>query len=198
MTIIAAIRDPLSDTTWIGSDTRGCRGSIYSDVGFKWVRYGEWAVGNSGNLRAQNVMMAHAEELFVGLSGAYLFTTRARRLLKEDGFDRDKYSFSEDLNQSMILAHPKGLWSIGSDFSIVEVPAGVLWAEGSGREFALGAFHALQATRLGFDDMTQFMPESLRTEIGENLVRKSIEAAIAYDTGCGGRVIVEALIDGQG
>ncbi len=32
-----------------------------------------------------------------------------------------------------MLAHPDGVWSIGADFSILPVPAGVFWAEGSGR-----------------------------------------------------------------
>ena len=58
-------------------------------------------------------------------------------------------------------------------------PPDTLWAEGSGRELALGAAHAL----LSLKDVPNM----------EEIVRQAVDAAIIYDSTCGGTAWLEEL-----
>jgi ATP-dependent protease HslVU (ClpYQ) peptidase subunit len=56
------------------------------------------------------------------------------------------------------------------------------FAIGSGAQFALGALHALHGTRIG----------------AEALARRAVEAAIAFDTYCGGEVQIYRIARRRG
>jgi ATP-dependent protease HslVU (ClpYQ) peptidase subunit len=80
-----------------------------------------------------------------------------------------------------MLARSDGVWNVGADFSVISLPADQLWAEGTGRELALGAAHALL---------------SMNPNVAaKDIVRCAVEAAIAHDTTCGGGPWVEELVE---
>ncbi len=184
MSVVVALTAPEGRSTWIGSDTLYASGSLKL-VGPKWIVRPPWAVGVAGHLRSVNILEHHRENLLAELSGAYEFTRRIRELLREDGFHQDSEGQGPGplgFGQTFILAHPEGAWTIASDFSIVPIPRGQLWAEGSGRELALGAAHARANCGGKFT--------------ARDTVKRAIAAAIAFDTICGGEIWLEELTGG--
>jgi ATP-dependent protease HslVU (ClpYQ) peptidase subunit len=180
VSIIAALWFGNGRGTWIGSDTAVCSDSIRQAFGPKWAVRPPWAIGVAGHLRAANVLFRGADGLLQGLADPHEFALRVRAHLQADGFrDAAAERGPLDLSQIVMLAHPDGVWSIGADFSVLPVPAGTLWAEGSGREVALGAGHALLQAGFGAD--------------GGEVLRRALEAAIALDITCGGEAWVCAL-----
>lgn len=181
MSVIAAISSGRSGSTWIASDTMVCSGNLRQIIGPKWVVHEPWAVGIAGHLRTINVFRHHAEELLGNLADAYEFADRARALLKSDGFGETKESDGPpQFGQMMILARPDVVWTVGTDFSVMPLPADKLWAEGSGRDLAIGAAHALLSVQ-------SELPE-------EAVVQHAVETAIAYDSICGGSVWLKELV----
>ncbi|MBW8269288.1 hypothetical protein [Caldovatus aquaticus] len=172
--------------TWVGSDTVVCADNIRHAFGPKWVVRAPWAIGVAGHLRAANVLFRGAETLLEGLSGPDEFALRARALLQADGFRGGAEERGPlDLAQTLLLARPGGVWAIGADFSILPVPAGTVWAEGSGREVALGAGHAL---------LRAAEAEGRRVD-GAAVLRHTLETAIALDITCGGEAWIRELAE---
>jgi len=79
----------------------------------------------------------------------------------------------------LILARPGEVWSVAADFSVVAIEPGRLWAEGSGRELAIGAAHALVELGSGL--------------AAEQVVRRAVETAMALETSCGGTAWVSPV-----
>lgn len=172
MTVIAAIK--AGKSTWIGSDTLAVNNGTKFCTGPKWRIANGWAVGAAGDLRTHNLIAVYLGDLTGGLVGAFDFTQRMRGLLERDGYNTDKEEGPAAWGQQIILAHKGGVWSIGTCFSIVEIPEGELWADGSGRAYALGAGHVAKGT-------------------SKQRIASAIEAAMRYDSGCGGEVFMAKL-----
>jgi ATP-dependent HslUV protease, peptidase subunit HslV len=91
-----------------------------------------------------------------------------------------KYSFVNDqidekeagpfgnLDSTFLVVGRPGIFYVGPDMSVTRVER--YFAIGSGAQFALGALNALHDSKLGV----------------ETMARRAIEAAIAFDTYCGG------------
>lgn len=182
MSVIAAMYSSRTRSTWVASDTMVSSDSLRQIIGPKWIVRMPWAIGVAGHLRTINVFKHHAAELLENLTDAYEFAVRARDILKTDGYrDSEKGDGPPQFGQTLLLARCGGLWNIGADFSVIALPADQLWAEGTGRELALGAAHAL-------------LSSGANVPAGD-VVRCAVEAAIAYDTTCGGKPWVEELVD---
>lgn len=76
-----------------------------------------------------------------------------------------------------LLAHAGRLWIIGE---LLAMPVRTYAAIGSGAHYALGALYALDERGLLLTDPTRALGQALN-------------AAIRYDTGCGGRITAELL-----
>ena len=178
MTVIAAIHDSKTRTTWVGSDTvshyQGCR----VPVGPKWCITDKWAVGLAGDQTAQILLEHHSDRLFDDLSGPQEFTTRLHAIFKEADFDLKAADNDAVPNcaQSMLLANHDSVWIVTATFSFLRVPG--FWAQGVGKDIALGA--AAAARNLGETD-----PQLILT--------LAITAAIELSTGCLGEVWVAKL-----
>lgn len=180
MSVIAALHDKRSRSTWIGSDTLCCAGDLKLPFGPKWVVRRPWAIGIAGHLRGINLIDQHASELVQAVSGPYQLAERLRDLLKRDGFREGAEERSPmEFGQTLMLARPDGVWTLGSDFSTVALPPDRLWAEGSGRDLAIGAAHVL-LTRSAVPAPAE-------------VVSCAIETAVAFDIGCGGEAWVFEL-----
>ncbi len=179
MSVIAALHDRRSQSTWIGSDTLCCAGNLKLPFGPKWVVRRRWAIGIAGHLRTINLIDRHASELVQDLSGPYELAQRLRDLLKADGFREGQEERGPlEFGQTLMLARPDSVWVLGFDFSTVVLPPDRLWAEGSGRDLAIGAAHVL----------------ATQAAAPANVVRCAIETAVAFDTGCGGDAWVFQLV----
>jgi ATP-dependent protease HslVU (ClpYQ) peptidase subunit len=173
MSIIAALCSSTTCSTWIASDTMVCSGALRQIAGPKWIVRRPWAAGVAGHLRTINVLQHHAAELLQGLASPYEFAHRVRELLSADGYSSAKNDGGPpEYGQMLMLAHPGGIWAVAADFSVMPLPVDRLWAEGSGRELALGAAHALLAADAGLAE--------------KDVVRHAVDAAIVYDSNCGG------------
>ena len=98
-----------------------------------------------------------------------------------------KYSFVNDqidekeagpfgnLDSTFIVAGRAGIFYVGPDMSVTKVKH--YFAIGSGAQFALGALNALYDSKLD----------------AEAIARRAIEAAIAFDTYCGGDVRIHRV-----
>lgn len=181
MSVIAAMTCSATGSTWIGSDTLMCSATLRQIVGPKWIRHSPWALGVAGHLRALNLFQHNAAELLGNLDGPFEFAGRARELLKADGFTTETNGSGGPIvyGQMLILARPGAVWAIAADFSVMALAPDRLWAEGSGRELAVGAGHAL--VNSGFD------------LAADDIVRRAVETAIAYETSCGGEAWVDRL-----
>ncbi|MBI4183010.1 MAG: hypothetical protein HY521_03300 [Proteobacteria bacterium] len=185
MSVIVALCDPRSGGTWIGSDTLVWSGEIKQEFGPKWFVREPWAMGAVGHVRTANVVERQAGDLLRDLADAFEFARRVREALRSDGFhDQEDSRGPAEFGQTLMLASAAGVWTIGSDFSVISVPRGRPWAEGSGRELALGAAHALLS-----------LPEPPSAEA---VVRAAIGAAIAYDGACGGQPWLARLVAPSG
>jgi ATP-dependent protease HslVU (ClpYQ) peptidase subunit len=101
-----------------------------------------------------------------------------------------KYSFVNDqidekeagpfgnLDSTFIVAGRAGIFYVGPDMSVTKVEH--YFAIGSGAPFALGTLHGLFDSRLG----------------AEAIARRGVEAAIAFDTYCGGDVQIHRVAGG--
>lgn len=155
-------------------------GDLKLIVGPKWILREPWAIGVAGHLRTINVFQHHAGMLLGDLPDAYEFARRARDLLKSDGYGEGKDTDGPpQFGQMALLARPDAVWTIGADFSVMPLPLDRLWAEGSGRDLAIGAAHALVSVHCG-------LPE-------RDVVRHAVETAILYDSNCGGGCWLEEL-----
>jgi ATP-dependent protease HslVU (ClpYQ) peptidase subunit len=98
-----------------------------------------------------------------------------------------KYSFVNDqidekesgpfgnLDSTFLVANRSGIYYVGPDMSVTRVER--YFAIGSGSQFALGVLHALHDSKLG----------------AEEIARRAIAAAIAFDTYCGGEAQIHRV-----
>ena len=185
MSVIAAICSSRTGSTWVASDTLVSSGNLRLSLGPKWLIREPWAAGVAGHVRTMNVFQRHPEELLKGLEDAFEFSLRARELLRADGYNSVKEDSGPcDFAQMLMVANPRGVWTIGSDFSVSPIPVDTLWAEGSGRDLAIGAAHALLL--------------SCPTMPAKDLLSRAIATAIACDVGCGGEAWVGELAATEG
>lgn len=176
MTTIVAVRD--GERTWIGSDTIAVRDGLKVGCGPKWVRFGGYAVGISGDHRVISICAKYSKRLMDDLEGAFDFTERMEALLRDYNVDLSPAPDHAMPNsgQDMILACPSTVWSVGPCFSVIECKD--FWAEGSGGRFALGALTALQR----FNRMKS-----------EDMARVAVEIGMQHDTATGGEIFLECL-----
>jgi hypothetical protein len=143
-----------------------------------WIRLGKWALGVSGSTGIFNVIGHHANDFDDGASAsAIVFKLRA--LLVEYGFGRRDSDEAEDqYGIWCILVNADGeVWDLDEKLSYSRVPEGVLWARGSGTDYALGADFIL----------------SRQSILPETRVKLATDAAIALDLFCGGESHVFTL-----
>lgn len=177
MTIICAVHR--NGETWIGSDRQATQGWRIGHASVKkWIVHGDRALGVSAELRLVN-LVANEFDLMAAES-SYALSKTLRDLMLANGFQSksDPDGGAAGYNFSALYATPSGVWDIDQSFGVLAVDDGEMAARGSGLEYALGAFHALRS--VGNNDLS-------------NLVMLSVEAAIAYDTGCGGEPFVKKL-----
>ena len=96
----------------------------------------------------------------------------------DDQIDEKESGPFGNLDSTFLVANRAGIFYVGPDMSVTKVER--YFAIGSGAQFALGALHALHGTRTP----------------AEAVARAAVEAAIAFDTYCGGETQIHRVAGG--
>src|SRR6056297_2370564 len=111
--------------------------------GQKWIVGNGWALGHSGNRSVFNLLDNEFHKLLVDIDPSVWEVSRAlKHLFESHGIQKDSEPGPPSYDQNMIWATPHGVWDIDRCLGYTKMPEGELWAEGSGRSFALGVGHA--------------------------------------------------------
>lgn len=180
MTTILAVTD--GHRAWIGSDTRiGNEDRFFDSGGPKWIVSDkrDWAMGVAGYPGEQQALAGYVDVLR-GCSDFDL-PTEIRACLSERGWT-PKRAGDGGLphgGSTFIIATPCRVIMLGVDFTIIPIDTGVLAADGSGHEYALGAWHALTAGAPGVETAER--------------VNTCLATAMALDPYSGGKAWTEVL-----
>ena len=186
MTIIVAIhRD---GETWVGSDRQRNGGYCLVMDKSKFVIRDGWAIGVTGWARVCDIIENAKEPL---PPGPFDLSCRLRDMIEADGFHRIPIDGEENLVKNFgtgfVIANDRQVWDLDAGFALSPIAKGDMHAKGSGAAYALGAFYALD----GFG--WSVLAAVGKIEKTYDLVSTAVEAAIAHDTGCGGKPFVMKL-----
>jgi ATP-dependent protease HslVU (ClpYQ) peptidase subunit len=178
MTIITALND--GQDTWLGyNDSLTIGDTIIQSTLNPWLRFNDWALGISGEPAQQNVL-EHKKKNLLEAGNEPLGVIEAMR----DIFSEYNHSVDEVDEAApsygiwCILAHKNGgIWDVASRLAITQIPENMLWARGSGTDYALGADSALQGLSL----------------CAEERITKATQAAIDCDLYCPGAIRILKL-----
>ena len=181
MTTICAVKDPETGTVWLGSNSQHCRGDErVPSTQSKWDRMGQWAIANAGSTK--HAYVVKTDELLKKSEPLTLveFVSRLRKIFIDNEIrapDDDQDGVSTDFGAYFVLAHETGVYGLDRMLTPHKIDDGEIWANGSGCDYARGAF--LAARSLG-----QSIEDSLRI---------AVEIAISCDRGSPGSAIIEQL-----
>jgi ATP-dependent protease HslVU (ClpYQ) peptidase subunit len=190
MSIIVAVRK--HDQIVMAADTLTCFGDAQripasNATTPKLQRLGDALVGASGWGVYDRILDAHLAERPVPDLGSEraifaFFLDLWRALHDRFNFVNDQAQSKDspfgDLDSSFLVASRAGMFKVSSDLDVSRFER--YYAIGSGAEYALGAMHAC------YDDLPT----------AEDIARRGVEAAIAFDVYCDGEITVEAVADG--
>ena len=176
MTIICAIYDADAGKFWLGCDSGNLiDNTVMPEHQTKWLRFANWAVALAGLGVAKDVLETERPK----------FPNQTTDIGQVTSFIRaafTKYDLGEvkggarDYGICGLIAHTDGaLYSVDARLAVNHIPAGSLWACGSGMRFALGADSALK--------LKGFTPE--------DRIGTAVFSAIDLDSACTGEPMIE-------
>jgi len=181
MTIITAISD--GSSVWIGNNSAYTVGDIPLSGGFDpWVRFGDWALGVTGDSFQQDFLTLKSKTLSKPDMSPYALMENIRTMFIDSyiSIARDNHA-SASFGIWCILVNKDGrVWDVDNHLALSQIPINKVWARGSGMDYALGADFAI-------------------SEIGNDLsplerVRACTQAAIINDISCPGDTVVAKFI----
>jgi ATP-dependent protease HslVU (ClpYQ) peptidase subunit len=176
MTIIVALHN--RGETWVGCDGMvSSRGHLFPLSVRKWLFAinDMRAIAACGHSFTRNLMESVWDrDQILAREPIVEVARELRRLMKADDIKDESDGVAPN---QFILATRGGVWDIAGDWSVSVIPEGVLWARGSGEDYANGAGHAT------------------RGDGGKARVLKALEAACEYRGDCGGDLFVHRLGD---
>jgi ATP-dependent protease HslVU (ClpYQ) peptidase subunit len=174
MTIIVALQT--DKNTYIGSDTCLVAGDRKLAGNYqKWVVHRNWAIGFAGCWKVFNIIQLNYRQLLTGLKYPEDFIKKLEVLLNDNNVGKHE-EYTVDYGQNLLLAKKNSLvWHLDPLLAISEIPKDMLWAEGSGAEYAIGC---------GF---------ALANRSPEERMERSIEAAKEFCVNCGGETFIRKL-----
>lgn len=176
MTIICALRS--NGDTWIGSDTQSTTSSERQQPQTpKWIIWDGFALGVCGTLAFLCLFQEHVKEIQPDWSGVKLWRWAMDHLIAFGVEPEKKPGYSPWVDCSLIFATTGRVVSVCPAGGALDYSAGEFCARGTGDEYALGAAYAMGS----------------HTTKPEEIMTTAIEAAMLYDTSCGGKVWVRKL-----
>jgi ATP-dependent protease HslVU (ClpYQ) peptidase subunit len=176
MTVICGLHH--RGETWIGADSRatGNHGIVFASSVKKWAVGPSAAIGLSGEAIGTQVLHRNRDEILK--TGAPMeIVDRMADALKPHFKESGDGDGAKAWGFTTLLATHHAIYDVDSTFMALEIESGVLWARGSGKEYAIGAGHAMR----GDNPMAR--------------IRRALEAACQFDSGCGGQLFIHRLGD---
>lgn len=182
MTIICAIYDDANNEVWLGCNDRATIGDTPAPaVASKWLKFGDWALGLSGDESVYEQYLLVAAKDFPEKSDDVLDVfSFLKSTYRDANLGQQRSSDTSDsYGVDGILVHASGkIWDFDNHLALSSVPPNRLWGCGSGVDYALGADFAVR---------NSLSPKE-RVEI-------AINAAISLDIGCPGKPLIERFPD---
>jgi ATP-dependent protease HslVU (ClpYQ) peptidase subunit len=185
VTTVVGHHDPETQETWIGVDTRGVWDRfVFPTLAPKLVRLHGWVLGYTGDGKTYDVMTRASDDLSKNET-IWDLAVAVQRVLKEADYrdiQRVEESGPPGYGQQFLAANASGIWSIGSQGTVVTpIPAWGFLAIGSGEDFAYGAVYALSLHKrsMGFDS--------------KQLLEHALSAAAYFDAATGEPFIIERV-----
>lgn len=148
--------------------------SVHDAAPEKLLKHGDTVFGIAGSaahqLVLESLLKKHPEFTFHGREEIYESFRKIHPILKDEAFlnpkeeDDDPYESSQ---LTALIANPTGIYGVYSMREVFEFDK--FWSIGSGRDFALGAMHAVWKGR----------------KSAEDIARIGVMAGAEYDTGTG-------------
>lgn len=144
-----------------------------------WIGCSGWAIyddllGHYLRKRSVKTGLHSREDIFDFFLKFWRVIRADYPFVNEQSRTEDKTPFA-DLDATFLIASPGGIFLVSSNMSVSTFTK--YYAIGSGGDYALGAMHALYAKEA---DVV-------------NLAERAIDAAKAYDSGCGGATVVREI-----
>ena len=188
MTIVCAVREPAGGV-WIGSDSRvtGSHGFIAPVTLKKWRQVGSLWVGICGHARLLQLVDQLAspprrpeEWTPVPPTSATDLADLLRSRVREEGWkDESTKDGPSDMGGTAIIVDKESVYELTPGGCLIDY-GDEFCAAGSGCEYALGAWHATRDSA----------PRPLS-------MTKAIDAALRYDSSCGGQRWIVKVNDGD-
>jgi ATP-dependent protease HslVU (ClpYQ) peptidase subunit len=174
VTTLVAYIDPDTGQTWVGADSRATAGQfILPTVARKFRKVGRWWIGVAGNYSASDLIDHNAAAVVEAGQDHRLVAAAIQKMFADAGWKKcEDHSGAPCYEQYYILARKGHIFSVSGAGSVCRIETGV-FAEGSGREYALGALNAL---------LLSPAREQLK---GDDMVRRALNAAACYDPSTG-------------
>lgn len=181
MTTICAVKDPETGTVWLGSNSQHCRGDErVPSTHSKWCRFGGWAIANAGPTAHSFALESDDSFASADLSSVKMLVREMKRIFVENEIketEANQDSVSMDYGAYFLAADASGVYGVDRLLTPHLVDDGEIWAQGSGCDYARGAFLAARA-----------LGQSI-----ENSLQIAVEVAISCDTGSPGTAVIEKL-----
>lgn len=185
MTILCALYDEGESELWLGCNDRGAIGDTPSPAtASKWINFGDWVIGLSGDEGVYEHFLQISGDAFpVGTVNVLDIFKFLRATFDEFGLGQQKGADTAlAYGVDGIIAHKSGrIWDFDNQLALSDVPAGRLWACGSGADYALGADYAMRGKGLS----------------AKERVVVAVSAAIALDIACPGAALVGLFPEGE-
>lgn len=181
MTIITAISD--GSKVWTGNNSAFTIGDTPITAFFDpWVRFGNWALGVTGDSFQQDFLTLHSEKLSKHKQSQYDLIDNIRHLFLEGYISKSSETHaSASFEIWCILLHKDGrMWDVDNHLALAQIQKTKVWARGSGLDYALGADFAVMEL-----DENISIPERIRI---------CTQAAIKNDIGCPGEPVIKQFI----
>ena len=174
MTIICALHDPETRSTWVGCDTVALFQGLKNICPPKFILAGRWAVGVAGDARGDTLVRWDAAHI-ADLEKPEQVVQRLRELIIADEFKSLEGEGAKGFSTDYVLANNEAVWAVCGAFSMDRVSDGQMYAAGSATHVARGADHVLRSMQ------------------PEDRVHGAVAASIAIHTGCGGEPWIHEL-----
>ncbi len=180
MTIICALHDDTTKTTYLGANSHATLGdTVAPGPSPSWFRFGKWIIAFSGEAVHTDLLELESNSFPSDADSALAVLKHLKTVFDAFNIEHQKGDWASPSYEVWgILVHQDGrVWDVDSHLALTAIPAGKLWARGSGMDFALGADHALQRTNA----------------TAKQRIRRALDAAIHHDVNCPGEPVIQTF-----
>jgi ATP-dependent protease HslVU (ClpYQ) peptidase subunit len=145
MTIIASIST--NDSLYIGYNNGSVLGGTpVIGTSNPWIFFGDWALGITGESSVQRLLEMELNNIDNSeKSASEIINTISDVLTENDIGSKSEEEYVKTFGIYAILANKDGrIWDVSGCLSLTEIPVGSFWAQGSGADYAMGAYYAIE------------------------------------------------------